>query len=217
MQNIKSFSKNTQGRDYVVGDIHGCFELLDYRLDEIGFDRSKDRLFSVGDLVDRGPSSERVTEYLAQDWFHAVRGNHEMMLLNFMSEENSALQYAYNGGLWFIELDVEQQKEIAKAIVGLPYAIEVETDDGLVGIVHAEVPEHDWRVLTSADRFNGRMREVLLWARTKITQLNGQRVSGIDKVYVGHTPVNMIEQLGNVHYIDTGAVFGNGLSIVRIQ
>lgn len=212
------FSKNEQGRDYVVGDIHGCFELLEYKLTEIGFDETKDRLFSVGDLVDRGPSSERVVEFLAKTWFHAVRGNHEQMLLNFVNEENSALQYAYNGGLWFVELDEARQREIAAAIARLPFAIQVETDNGMVGIVHAEVPEHDWRVVASADGFNGRMREVLLWARTKINQLNGQRVSGIDKVYVGHTPDFEVRELGNVRYIDTGAVFTGGqLTIERIQ
>lgn len=209
MKNIVRYSKNESGRDFVVGDIHGCFSKLEEQLAVLGFNEQNDRLFSVGDLVDRGPESERVTEFLEKPWFHAVRGNHEAMLLNFMSEQNSALQYAYNGGLWFIELLEGRQKEIAAAISQLPYAIEVETDDGLVGIVHAEVPEHDWRVLTTGS-YNGRMREVLLWARTKITQLNGQRVSGIDKVYVGHTPLDEKTQLGNVHYIDTGAVFKGG-------
>lgn len=51
------FSKNNTGQDYVVGDIHGCYELLMTRLDAMKFDRKHDRLFSVGDLVDRGRDS----------------------------------------------------------------------------------------------------------------------------------------------------------------
>jgi serine/threonine protein phosphatase 1 len=55
---IKKFELNEKGRDFVVGDIHGCFDLLSNNLKEIGFDESVDRLFSVGDLVDRGKQSE---------------------------------------------------------------------------------------------------------------------------------------------------------------
>ena len=51
------FAQNTVGRDFAVGDIHGCFTELQRGLEAIGFDPSTDRLFSVGDLVDRGPES----------------------------------------------------------------------------------------------------------------------------------------------------------------
>ncbi len=46
---------NQAGRDFVVGDVHGCFRTLECALLEIEFDPSRDRLFGVGDLVNRGP------------------------------------------------------------------------------------------------------------------------------------------------------------------
>lgn len=39
------------------GDIRGCFNRLQAGLELLGFDPDKDRLFSVGDLVDWGPES----------------------------------------------------------------------------------------------------------------------------------------------------------------
>jgi serine/threonine protein phosphatase 1 len=60
-----------------VGDIHGHFQRLQQCLEAVGFDPAVDRLFSVGDLVDRGPHSEAALDWLAQPWFHAVQGNHE--------------------------------------------------------------------------------------------------------------------------------------------
>jgi len=39
-----------------------------------------DQLFSVGDLVDRGPESHRVLEWLARPWFFAICGNHDFMV-----------------------------------------------------------------------------------------------------------------------------------------
>ena len=40
---------------------------------------------------------------------------------------------------------------------------------------------------------------------------------GIDYVFLGHTVVEQIAVLGNVHYIDTGAVFGGKLSLINLQ
>jgi len=74
---FKHFERNTQGRDFAVGDIHGHFTRLQAALEAVDFAPEVDRLFSVGDVVDRGPESERVLDWLAQPWFFAVQGNHE--------------------------------------------------------------------------------------------------------------------------------------------
>ncbi len=50
---IQYFEKNNVGDDFVVGDIHCQFNQLNRQLYEIGFDPKKDRLFAVGDLIDR--------------------------------------------------------------------------------------------------------------------------------------------------------------------
>src|SRR3546814_9235683 len=68
---------NPAGRDVAVGDIHGHFSRLRQALDEFGFDPAHDRLFSVGDLVDRGHESESFMQWLDQPWFYTVQGNHE--------------------------------------------------------------------------------------------------------------------------------------------
>jgi len=82
---IQKLPANTLGKDYVVGDLHGCYGLLERLLDEVDFDKTRDRLFSVGDLIDRGPESLRCLQLLKEPWFYAVRGNHELMMLDFFS------------------------------------------------------------------------------------------------------------------------------------
>jgi len=47
------------GKDYIAGDLHGCFSLLERLMEEVSFDKNHDRFFSVGDLIDRGPESFR--------------------------------------------------------------------------------------------------------------------------------------------------------------
>ena len=71
---IKRFSKNLVGRDFVVGDIHGAFTKLKQALEKIEFNTEVDRLFCVGDLVDRGGENEQATDWLFKPWFHTVRG-----------------------------------------------------------------------------------------------------------------------------------------------
>jgi serine/threonine protein phosphatase 1 len=80
---IRSLLTNCHGKDYVVGDLHGCYDLLQRVLDEVSFNKTHDRLFSVGDLIDRGPDSLACLQLLAEPWFFAVKGNHEDLMLEF--------------------------------------------------------------------------------------------------------------------------------------
>lgn len=222
---IKHFDKNTKGSDYVIGDIHGCFTQLQTELDKIGFDQIYDRIFSVGDLVDRGPESEEFLDYLRKPWFHAVRGNHEQLVIDSVEQgdrSNASAIHAMNGGMWLYGLPEVEQQCYAIVMNDLPLAIEVETNNGLIGIIHAECPFGDWGKFKQAqdepeDEWEP-LSATAMWARTKINKMNNDNVSGVHKLYVGHTPVNQVTILGNVHYIDTGACFKGGkLTLLKIN
>jgi bis(5'-nucleosyl)-tetraphosphatase (symmetrical) len=68
---------------WIIGDIHGCFETLERLLDRIQFDRDRDRVIQVGDLVNKGPMSLEVLRWAMGlgDRFQMVLGNHEIYLL----------------------------------------------------------------------------------------------------------------------------------------
>src|SRR3546814_17288249 len=87
MANVhRHLAANKVGSDFIVGDLHGCLDLLQVELDRVGFDRAKDRLFSVGELIDRGPDSMGCLRLLREPWFFAARGNNADMLLDYASE-----------------------------------------------------------------------------------------------------------------------------------
>ncbi|HEX7911751.1 MAG TPA: metallophosphoesterase [Paraburkholderia sp.] len=209
---IHRYTKNKAGRDFAVGDIHGSFSALEAALKYIGFDETIDRLFSVGDLVDRGPESEDADEWLSRPWFHAVRGNHEQMAIDAVKGFFDPHNYMANGGAWFMALPKIHQGCIADMFSVLPFAIEVETEAGLVGIVHANSPVANWADLRDAlTGHNGEAFQMMcLWDRNRIQSEDQSGVEGVRAVIVGHTPLKRAAVLGNVYHIDTGAVFRDG-------
>ena len=87
-----------------------------------------DRLFSVGDLVDRGPDNEAALEWLAKPWFHAVQGNHEALAITRVRGGKLDLaMYREAGGGWFIDLPRAEQLRFVERFEQLPIAIEVES------------------------------------------------------------------------------------------
>jgi serine/threonine protein phosphatase 1 len=211
MSPVRRFSRAPAGRDFAVGDIHGQFGRLDAALAAAGFDPARDRLFSVGDMVDRGPGSHLAEEWLGRPWFHAVRGNHEDMAIRW-ARGNPMRQdlYESHGGRWFIDLPKEDQRRMGARFEALPVAIEVETAAGLVGIVHADCPRKDWGHLVNdlTSELPSAWRpatDACMWSRDRHSRMDCSGVQGVAAVVVGHTVVPAPTLLGNVWMIDTGA------------
>jgi serine/threonine protein phosphatase 1 len=95
-------------RLYAVGDIHGRLDLLDQMLEIIAKDSAsrepaRTELIFLGDYVDRGSESKGVVDRLAK-WGPEdtgavfLKGNHEDLLLSFLDEPLSGLDWLHNGG-----------------------------------------------------------------------------------------------------------------------
>lgn len=205
---IKKFDKNTEGRDFFVGDLHGCVELLEGELARIEFDYEKDRLFSVGDLVDRGPDNVGTLKLLTEPWFHAVIGNHEVMMVEHFQGAQTNWQHSY--GKWINEEDYDPGEVFSLIALAedLPLGIEVDTDIGKIGIVHAEVPGLDWSRVANAvwTELTWGIKndfDLSIWCRDVVLNGTTVPVDGIDVVIHGHTPMKPHAR-GNRVYIDVG-------------
>ena len=71
-------------RTLVIGDIHGCLTALKCVLAAAEYS-NKDTLITVGDMIDKGPSSSQVIDFLIDIRKHGklipLRGNHEVLFL----------------------------------------------------------------------------------------------------------------------------------------
>jgi serine/threonine protein phosphatase 1 len=176
--------ENRQGRDFVVGDIHGCLDLLKEKLERAQFNPEKDRLFSVGDLVDRGPQSFETLMLLEQPWFHNVMGNHDDMLLSYLHIRHSShfgpSDFLANGGRWILELTLAQKDYLlnilAPILEGRPYVMHVKGKRPF-NVVHAEVytaRRTEIGFLTDAELADeetiARTHQILTWGRQLFKQ-----------------------------------------------
>ena len=134
-----------------------------------------------------------------------------------------------NGAGWLKKESAAFRKKMKAAFEKLPLAMEVETDRGMVGFVHAEVPENtDWATfLKKLEAGDPDTVEAALWSRRRAEQGDNSDIDGIDRIFSGHT-VNEGHAVrrGNCFNLDTGAVYrekhgdkaeGCGITIADIK
>ena len=217
---MSNIYKRIDGSNYrnifIVGDLHGCYNRLMTQLDELKFDREQDLLISVGDLIDRGAQNLECLDLIMEKWFECVRGNHEQMAIDALAGRNANLWF-HNGGDWFNRLDYDQEI-LARALIAkadsFPYVIELATNGKTVVIAHADYPKVTYEYGVSIDT------EKAIWDRSRFEMLvdgHTMNIPGADEFYFGHTPIQRHAKAANLNYIDTGAVFGNLLTIVQVQ
>lgn len=231
---IQSHPRNTRGRDFAISDIHGCYKLLETSLEQVGFDPACDRLFPVGDLVDRGPQNEWVLDWLDKPWFLPVKGNHEAFILRLYAQGEPshetlthALNFKKSGFDWWGETSRSFRHKFLAAIAKLPIAAQVDTSLGKVGLIHADVPSgmHWDRIVDLINDPDVEQQRRLLSNRDRVTNKDCTPVPGLERVFVGHNVVKRPLVLGNTVCIDTGAYQGRtakwpgkgALSIIRLD
>ena len=202
------FAANPIGVDWVCGDLHGEFESLQSSLSCAGFNKTVDRLFLLGDTIDRGPESRALLEWvLATEWVHSVIGNHELMFMAGAEDSRSRYKHRGMGGDWVASLDeVSYQSLATRCRYQLPLTITLECEKGYLGLVHAQSPFDDWRTVQGSP-FSERFAIECTWPWSR-AQRADHTISGISAVVSGHIGTAEIVQKGNQLWIDTLAKTG---------
>ncbi len=215
---------------YGIGDVHGCFNAMLNLLDKIELDRAarpeaKATLVFLGDLIDRGPASRQVIEFLRDydpPWADIVllKGNHEEVMLTVMEGNLKAMRSWLGFGgkscarsygvdnLGQLEISPENimmslQKKIPKSHMDFIDSFEDSFRFGDYLMVHAGImPKVPLEAQTSQD---------MRWIREKF--ISYKKPHEVMVVH-GHTVVETAEQLSNRIPVDTGAHKGGPLTAV---
>jgi diadenosine tetraphosphatase ApaH/serine/threonine PP2A family protein phosphatase len=205
---------SANGRTFIVGDVHGCLDMLKRLMGSIGWNPEADRLIFLGDFIDRGTQSRGVVEYVLEisrlsERVECLMGNHERILLDFMDGKDMNT-FFLNGGLATLNsYRTEQQKYggflIPDEHLSFFHSLKllIELDDYFV--VHAG--------FRPGVRIENQSTEDLLWIRDSFIFSNyffGKRV------IFGHTPFAQPLVMENKIGLDTGAVYGNKLTCLEL-
>ncbi len=224
------YPTNDKGRDFILGDLHGCYDQLISALKQAGFNSTFDRLYSVGDLSDRGPKSFDCADLIYEKWFYPVQGNHESLMWNSILHESQQHINCWiqNGGLWFKDCGHQLLYDIALLQKELPLIISVGEGADRFNIAHAEITKKSTSTQATDNdidtwTFTPEEEDDLLWGRNIISSRtdpfshklqNNERgpLFHSDKLsltYVGHSLVYHRPQRIQQHvFIDTGCFNG---------
>jgi len=193
-------------RRFVIPDIHGCCRTFRSLVSEVIRLDHADELYLLGDMIDRGPDSKGVLDFileLCDQGFSikGVKGNHEEMCLRAGEGLESMELWIANGGLATLRsFAAEYADEIPwryrSLLRGLPNYILL--DDFV--IVHAALN------FDSNDPFAD--TEAMLWMRE--CSVDTSRI-GDRRLVSGHTPVTREQLTASLStsriLIDNGCVF----------
>ncbi|KGJ05980.1 serine/threonine protein phosphatase 1 [Paracoccus halophilus] len=219
---------------YAIGDIHGHLDLLKAAHDRIARDQAahggRGEIVHLGDLLDRGPDSHGVVDYLMQGqaagrpWI-VLMGNHDRFLPRFARQPGWVDAGLASGRHWLDQATLGAAETLAS------YGVEICADHART---HAEVlravPEAHlrwlenlplWHLIPQALFVHAGIRpgvdltaqaeHDLLWIRRGF--LEDATDHGVLVVH-GHTPVGKVTHFGNRLAVDTGAAYGGPLSAV---
>lgn len=201
-------------------DVHGCYDELMIVLRHINFNFDHDRLFCVGDVVDRGTNNVRTIALYYQPWFFSVLGNHELMIYDLQAISHR------NGNQWVIDMlnsgSNNQQiiKDLQEHIQSMPSAIDISVGDKKYGVIHAEMPfgTDYWDDISTAPDYRSTMSEQsFIWGRLVRSARIEVEVIGIDYLFTGHTIVKQPTKMGQQIFLDTGFYHTGKISIFDTQ
>jgi serine/threonine protein phosphatase 1 len=202
-------------KTFVVGDIHGCLDMLKRLLDIIPWRPGRDRLLFVGDCIDRGPHSRAVVDHILglirmDPRVTCLLGNHESMLLDYLAGIDPDL-YIANKGMTTIR-DYQSQHPPGRGgpLVPPDHMAFYRSLRPLVELDAYYVVHAGFRPGIAIER---QSLEDMIWIREPFISSNYDFGK---KVIFGHTPFPRPLLMENKIGIDTGAVYGNRLTCIEL-
>lgn len=202
------------GRTIVIGDVHGCAGEFEKLLKKLKL-KAKDRIYQVGDLINRGPNTSRAIQLAKQYDVNCVLGNHEVRFLK--AKEGNQTDYLKS-------YDIETFQQLThsewKFLKQLPPYIHKRKIDTV--IVHAGfLPKPSWhkqpidtitQIQVIDENGNGARRHAVNSDNYWTNHWHGPPL-----VIYGHTSRPNVFRSPGAIGIDTGCVYGGHLTAYILE
>lgn len=199
------------GKRIFIGDVHGCFEELMQLLEKCQYNKKEDNLYFVGDLINKGPDSKKVLEFVYNEEAEVVIGNHELGLIKLYESKAN----------WRSTLDQvlkdlgKDAKFWVKWMKSLPAFIE-EKEFILVhaGLIPGKRPkEKDREILARIRTWDGRGKDLNNDKHPPWYHL----YTGKKKVIFGHWAKKGLVIEKNLRGLDSGCCYGRKLTAYLLE
>jgi|GEM_PF-945426 len=230
------------GRVFAVGDIHGERDIITKALHALNFDFDRDRLLCLGDIFDRGKNPEECLDLLSKPWIDSALGNHEFMFLNTVAPDGSLVvdgnplfdTWMSSGGDWALKaqkIKLAQWRALLLEKVAINWLVE-RKDGHRALICHAEPDSKELDDIFALKNRPIQPQSLLnspaLWGCSIIPTIHDKSTSSLQKQKLpwiegvlfsvhGHTQVKTAGWVNNLLFADTGAVFGNKLTLIDLD
>ena len=221
---------------YAIGDIHGHLDQLRRLHDWIAADMAQNGaapIVHIGDLVDRGPDSNAVIEYLragtaaGQDWV-VLKGNHDRLFTGFLRDQHyqdpglrSDLSYLHpkiGGAATLASYGVKNSADRpvapvhAEAVATVPQSHRDFLESRPISFARGEVFFAHAGIRPGVP-LSAQVEDDLIWIRREF--LDDMRDHG-PLIIHGHTAIDTPTHYGNRENIDSSAAYGGPLSGIVI-
>ncbi|MEG0929045.1 MULTISPECIES: metallophosphoesterase family protein [Chryseobacterium] len=193
---------------FIIGDVHGCLYTLEEMLKY--WNAESEYLVFVGDLIDRGNYSFRVVKkcmQLQELYPHCIiiKGNHESEFIEHCDKGPNLNWIRQCGDKTLEDFNKHHadHEQIRNWFAALPLKFETEN----IMITHAGITETE-------DPYKEDSEDSVLWNRKELKNIHQLQIHG-------HTPLKqkkpLFDEKSNSVNIDTGAVYGYGLTGLKIS
>jgi serine/threonine protein phosphatase 1 len=202
---------------YVIGDSHGCFLTVKALIDKLP---KNSRIIFTGDMIDRGPRSRELLDYIIENRYESCLGNHEEFMIESSFKDGIVLPtygWTQNGGCQTLESYGEENIETFKRHIEwlktLPLYIYVEVDGHKPLVVSHSVIQHVWK---GKDVDYSSVKDTILWDHISRNEgFTFNRSVNVKDFYdhkgifniFGHTPLNGGLITESVAAIDSGCCY----------
>lgn len=200
---------------YIIGDVHGCFNTLMALIKKIPKDA---RLIFVGDLCDRGKYSKQTMEFVINNNYECIKGNHEYLYYNYIRDtvfRNISSKWTLNdahGGLNTVlsyENDYSLVQKHINWIETLPHYIQIDNYFITHGFGLPYYKRKDNKDFAHTIMINRIDKDKYKY--------EWEDYSSYDVINIfGHCDFKEVVKSKNYFGIDTGCIFNNKLSAIQL-